>query len=213
MNKRLGILVIGAALLAGSALAQKDAPSRERELLRRAQAALREATAQRDATLAEKAALQKERDAAREELTRQRSQAARALASEREQATTSAATARNELDSARREASAAQAAAAEREAALRRQLQTTQHNLAERTQANNALSSLLETATKRAGDAERRNDELHTLALDLVDRWRNKSPAQQMADTDPIFGIGAVRSEDQAEALRSRVHALRRPGP
>jgi hypothetical protein len=198
-------------LLAGAALAQQPAPSREREMLRRSQAALQEAAAQRDAAVAEKAAVQKERDAARDEAGKARAAAARTLGAERQRAQADLEAVRAELVQLRQQMQAQAEAAAAQEQKSAQAAAALRRELAERTLANVQLVALLEKSTGALAASEQRNRELHALGLELVERWRSKGADEQRLQAEPVLGLRAVRIEDEAEALRTRLHALRAP--
>ena len=214
MNHRHLVRTAVLALTCSAALAQQPpAASRERELLRRSQAALQEATAQRDAAVAEKAALLKERDGARDEAGRVRTQGARTLTAQREAALTTLQALQAELQQARQRLEAQTAAAAQSETAARQQVAGLRREMAERTQANTQLVAMLEKATTARAAAEQRNRDLHAMGLLLIERWKGKGLEDQAAQSERFFGLGAVRIEDSAETLRARVDALRAPMP
>jgi hypothetical protein len=105
----------------------------------------------------------------------------------------------------------AEAAAAERESVLRQQLAAMQRERDERTLANAALVAELERRMAMLEDARRRVRELHALGIEAVDRYRDKTPQDQRMQNEPVFGFGAVRIENVAEDLRTRLDAQRLP--
>ena len=198
--------------------AQAQAPqSRERELLRRAQAALREVTAERDALRAAEAALKARLADAEAAVERARADAT-ALSGPLRQAERASAqleatlqAEREQAVKAQAEAQAALGAAAGREAKLSTDLAAVRAALDERTQANHSVSALLARTTAALRDAERRNADLHTLSLTLIDRWRHKTPAEALLQSETLVGVAGVRAEDQAEQWRQQADALSRP--
>jgi hypothetical protein len=196
-----------------SAWAQTPQPGqRERELLRRAQAALRDVTAERDALRAEKQALvAREAQASKEGAATAASAASLRiqLARAREEAEAL----RTQLETARRESAdrlaALERGAAERETALRQQLAGALRERDERTASNQRVTALLADSTAALAEAQRRNAELHAFSRELIERWRNKTAAEALAQAEPLFGVAAVRAEDQAEAWRRQADALK----
>jgi chromosome segregation ATPase len=202
------------SLLACQAQAQTDAASREREMLRRAQAALRDVTAERDTLRAERASLsaqlaqaETERGAAREAAATLRPQLRRAEEERSAQ--------REQVESLQREHAAAleslRQSAAAREVELQVQLQQTQTERNERTLSNQRLTALLGEATQARLDAEQRVADLYALSLTVIERWRQKTPAEALADTEGLIGIQGVRAENQAQGWRDEADALSRP--
>ena len=210
---RLAAAVLLAGACAG-ALAQAPNASREREALRRAQAALQQANAQRDALQAEKAALQQAQDAEAQRA------AARVAAAQAELRRGRDAEARlqAELDQARA-ASAAQARQAEADAqqaaqALAELRQALAQALAERDErsaANRALVQRLAALTAELDDARRRHAALYGLGLEAVGQLRGRGAGQPAAQDDAVLGLARVRAEDQAEQLLQRLDAERLP--
>lgn len=195
------------------AVAQQDPRAqREREALRRAQATLQQTQTERDGLRAERDTALKDKAAAG---IATQAQAARASQARRELASL-----RKELDTLRAEqgverAQAAQAlaearsVAAEREQGLQRQLLAMRRERDERIQANAALTTLLTQATATSNDLHQRNTRLHELGIEAVERYRAKSPAERFLQGEPFIGITAVRIENVAEDLRSRIDAQR----
>jgi len=214
---RPAFVVIVTALLvvfvmAGSALAQQpDArASREREMLKRAQAALQQAAGERDALQAEKATLLQERDT----LKQQNERGATELRGSR----TEAAGRRTELErlqtalgEAQRDGQAKKQAGDEREAALRGQLTAVQRELADRLAANRQLSLLLERQTGALLASEERNRGLHAIGHEMLERWLAKTPLDHALQNEPIFGLREVAMQDTAEMLRARIDNLQTP--
>ncbi len=193
--------------------AQQDPRAqREREALRRAQATLQQTQTERDGLRAERDTALKDTAAAG---IATQAQAARASQAQRD-----AASLRKALETLRAEqgverAQAAEALAearsvsADREQGLQRQLLALRRERDERTQSNGALTTLLTQATATSTDLHQRNTRLHELGLEAVERYRAKSPAERALQGDPFIGITAVRIENVAEELRSRIDAQR----
>lgn len=209
------LCMLGLLVMAQGTLAQTP-QSRERELLRRAQAALRDLSAERDALRAAEAALkarlaeaESARDQARAEVAAQRAPLQQAQAeNQRLQAGLG-----STRERAARDKAEWQATLAAREAAWAAERAASQQVLDERTQANRSLGALLERKTAALQDAERRNAELYGLSLVLIERWRHKSPAEAVLHGESLVGIAGVRAEDQAEQWRLQADALSRPAP
>ncbi|MEK8050028.1 hypothetical protein AACH10_07250 [Ideonella sp. DXS22W] len=212
----LALMALAAALawpMAGSA-ADDTRANREREALRRAQAALQQAQQQRDALQAEKATREQARDEALAQAAAQRkalgsAQAeARQLREELAQLRTQLASQRDQADEARRQATAAAEAAAQREQELKQQLATARQQSDDRREANATLTALLAERTRALADAQRRSQALHALGLDTVERFRAKGTVDQALQADPVLGLTRVRVESTAESLRMRFDAL-----
>jgi chromosome segregation ATPase len=204
------LVVVGLlALPVGAVQAQADNNARERELLRRAQAALRDVTAERDNLRAERASLAAQ-------LTQSKADAesagrtANALRPQVQRAEAGREALQAELTALREQHAAAmaelQSGRQARERELQQQVQRLRQERDERTLANQRVSALL-------ADARRRLQELHTLSRTFIDRWRHKTPAETLAHTETLIGIAGVRAEDQAEQWRSEVDALLQPSP
>lgn len=203
-------------LLAAQFAAAQAPQSRERELLRRAQAALRDVTAERDALRAAEAALKAQLSEAEAARDRARAEVA-ALSASLRQAQAERDALQGSLQAEREQAArlqaGQQAAAVAREAAWQQDIAALRSTLEERTLANRSLSALLERANEALRDAERRNAELHAMGLILIERWRHKSAAEAWLHEEPVVGVAGVRAEDQAEQWRLKLDALRRPAP
>lgn len=197
-----------------------NAPSREREALRRAQAALQQAQQQRDALQAEKAALERsqadqaalaarlqaEAGATRAALQRLRDEAARVPTLEARLATEQQA-----LASVRAQADAAASTALAGQADLRQQLATLQRQHAERLAVNQALVARLAAATTALAEAQARNARMHAAALQAIHRLRDLSPRERALQADPLLGTASVRLHADAEALLLQLDAQRQP--
>lgn len=206
------VVALGLAGLCAGVQAQE---SREREMLRRTQAALREAQAAQDALRAQLAQLQGQQQSAANEAAALRSRLGRLEAERRSgqarldehqlavQQLTSA------LDAQRRQADDAAARQAQALAACRRQGEVLQAERDERTAANSQLVALLQARTASESDLQRRLEQMHALSSELVRRWLRKTPAEALGDLERVSGVGSVRAEDQAERWRAELDALR----
>lgn len=221
-SAREGVLVRLAACLlllatgAESFAQTTDRASREREMLRRSQAALQQAQTERDAAQAEKALVEKERDGLREQAAKAASgqaQTARALSAERHKVQSEIDAFKQALADAKRRAEEQTTKLSEQDRQWQEQAATLRQALAERTQANSQLTALLQKSTAERTAADERNLQLHALALELVERWRNKGLVEQALQAEPVLGLRSVRIENTAEELRARADALRPPKP
>lgn len=208
------MLLLCLLLQAAAAGAQGQTASREREALRRTQAALREASAERDALKAQIAALTaREAEAAKQATAA--GTAAAALRPRLQRAQGEAEALRAELAVAKQQHEQALAearrGATQREEVLRTQLQAALRERDERATANRSVGALLGETTASLDEARRRNGDLHALARELIERWRHKTPAEALLAADPVLGLAGVRAEDQAERWRRQADDLRLP--
>ena len=185
-------------------------PNREREELRRAQAALQQMAAERDALTVARATLAGQLAAAQAEVLTQQTKAqsaVRALHASSVQQATTLARQQAEWAASRTAAQDAATAAAEasrgQEQALQQQLATLRSENAGRAQTVAALVQLLERSTAALAAAESANARLFAAGLEAVSRLRSKTPEDLQAQADPWLGLRAVQIENQAEALRS----------
>jgi chromosome segregation ATPase len=203
---RFVLLALGATLSLACAAQDDSHGSREKEALRRTQAALRQAQEQQAALAREKDALAGQRDkldetvrSAESRLATSRSDAARLTAS-LSHANEELAATRARDDAARQELEGRLAEQAQQLAAARRVAD-------ERARANAALTALLERSTTSLAAAEKANGQMHALGLQLIDRLRGRDGGP--AATDPVLGFGQVRLENEAEALRDQLEAAK----
>ncbi|MCR5867680.1 hypothetical protein [Aquincola sp. J276] len=179
--------------------------SREREALRRAQAALNDTRRELAALQAERAQLLRDREAA----------AAQAAAAEQARQALLAQHGRLQQQlAALRSAQEAQAAAdaqrhAQATADAAAQATALQQRLAEQQRSNAAVTALLERATQALAASEDRNRQLHALALQAVERYRSKTPTEAALQGDPLLGLTQIRIDNVAEELRTQADALR----
>ncbi len=200
---RVALLALGATLSLGCAA--QDGASREKEALRRTQAALRDAQ-QQEATLArEKDELAGQRDKLDAESRRSQSQLA-AARSDSARLHQGLAQAADELAAAKARGEAQRQELEGRLADQAQRLAQAQRVADERARANAALVALLEQATQSLAKAERANGQMHALGLQMIDRLRGGAPA---AGADPVLGFGQVRLENEAEALRDKLDAAK----
>jgi chromosome segregation ATPase len=192
----------------------QQAPSREREALRRAQAALQQSQQERDALAAEKATLQRQAqdaDKRTQALQARLAAAMRELQLERE----AVAAARAETLALRGEVERERASAEERvQAAERRhrqELAALQGQIGERTRTNQALVAQLEVTASALREAEARNLRLHQLGEQALALYRGLTPGERLRQADRLFGLTAVQIESQAEELLARLDAERLP--
>ncbi|MES1163226.1 MAG: hypothetical protein ABUL50_09210 [Rhizobacter sp.] len=207
---RVGLFTLSLVLAAPLALAQDDGgrAGREREALRRAQAALRQAQEQQSALAREKGEVSAQRDKLGEvakrtetQLSASRSEAARAIA-QVAALTTDLRSARDQAEAQRKEAEA-------RITELSKQLSEANRLAEERARANGGLTALLEHATRSLTAAEKANREMHAFGLQMIERLRGRGAAEDLAQNDPVLGFGKIRLENEAEALRDRLDAAR----
>lgn len=205
---RLLVALLG-LVLAGASLAQDDKrSSREREALRRTQQALRSAQAQQATLEREKAALAAEKDklddAAKKASAQLGSAQAQAGRARGELAKTE-----SELALVRAELEALKSTSAGREQTLQSRveelstaLREHQRLLAERSQTVTTVTTLLQRSTQSLANAEAKNRELYGIGRQLLE-------AHRRAGGEGVFGLDAVKLENEAEALRTEIEARR----
>ena len=209
----LALAVTAACVLPAAA---QDNNSREREALRRAQAALNDTRRELAAAQAERSGLQREKEAAAAQA--QAAQQARdglqaQLRGLQQQLAALRAEQQVQAERQRSEREADTAAAAQRQRQAATQQAELQAQLDESRRANASVTQLLERATRALAEAEDKNRQLHALALQAVERYRAKTPAEAALQGDPLLGLTQVRIENEAEALRAQADALRLPRP
>jgi len=210
----------GLAAVAGRATAQDAAAEREREQLRRTQAALRAAQTENQQLRADTVRLQRENEAQGNQTTALESGASAAQNRARS-LDARLAEAQADIDASRTRATAQQQALALKEqdlalaqtrrGGLEQQLAASQRSLAERTQTVAALRQLLEQSTAALSAAETANRDLYNTGMAVVELYSGRTPFEQAALQDPLFGLGRIRIQDQAEQLRAKLAALRLP--
>lgn len=188
--------------------------SREREALRRAQAALQQATQERDALQGEASRLKQASSAAEERLKAQTASLATAQR-ELKQARDESQRLQGELQTARRQQSdtrtEAQTLLDAAEQRWRSERTALSAQADERLQANRVLVERLQATTTALAAAEENNRRLHALGMEVIDRYRGVTPADRLLRREPVLGLAEVAAEDAAEGLRLRLDALRVP--
>ncbi len=190
------------------AQAQDAKVSKEREALRRAQSALRAAQEQQSTLQADKARAETEAAAARQDAASARTRIASTVAQLKAHNAELAAL-RGQLQAARDAQQQADARAAERERELQQRVAAAEREAAARQTANQSLTRLLERSTQALAEADARNHRLYALGKELIDRQAGRSDLDRVLQRDPVFGLVAVRSEDEAEKLRAALEAQR----
>jgi chromosome segregation ATPase len=216
MKSVLSLCVVSlACALAWPVQAQDAAASRDREMLRRTQQALREAQAAQEQAQRERSTLITERTALQESLQKEGVQ--------REQLAKQLVAAQRKLEAERRQAKAerdaieAKRVAAEQQAqqqgaradAAEQQLAQTRQELRVRTQAIERLTLVLDASTKALNQAEGKNRELYAAGMKALEAYRRKGVGDAIAAREPVFGLRAVEHENIAETLRSQIDAER----
>lgn len=205
---RLLVALLGLAL-AGASMAQDDKrASREREALRRTQQALRSAQEQQATLLREKAALAAEKEqldvAAKKASAQLGSAQAQAGRARGELAKTEAELAqlRGELEALKNAGAGREQALQTRVETLTTSLQESQRLLAERSQTVSTVTMLLQRSSEALAGAEAKNRELYGIGRRLLEVYRR-------GGGEGVFGLDAVKLENEAEALRSEIEAQR----
>jgi chromosome segregation ATPase len=194
----------------GSTWAQTDAkPSREREQLRRSQAALQAAQSRADGLEAEKAACLREKDDAGKKEQQSQRAAARRLQAQAEQAQGEVQRLREDLALAIKGRQQSEAALVESEGKLQQTLAQARRNEAELRAGNGALAALLELKTQALTAAEARNRELYSLGVQFLDQWLNKTVAEATVQQEPVLGLVKVGMQERAERMRASLDAQR----
>ncbi len=214
MKRRLhrpGTALLLCALVLNAA-AQDDGgrAAREREALRRTQSALKQSQEQQAALAREKSELSAQAsklgDTARQaqsQLAGARSEAAR-LRTELVRVT-------SELDTLRVQAEADKKGAQLRADESAQRLAEAMRVAAERTHTVGSMTALLERVTQSLAKAEKANREMQAFGLELIDRLRGRSSGVALGAVDPVLGLKQVRLENEAEAMRDRLDALKLP--
>jgi len=204
---RLLSLMLGATLSLSCA-AQDDAHAREREALRRTQAALRQAQEQQADLARKNGDLAGQRDKLDETAKRAQSQLAAARA-DAGRLNASLARAAQDLAATQARDEAARKELESRLAEQAQQLADARRVADERARSNAALVALLERATQSLASAEKANLAMHALGLQLIARIRGQQSDLPATAADPVLGFGQIRLENEAEALRDRLESVR----
>lgn len=187
--------------------------ARQREALRRSQEALKQAQEQQAVLAHEKAQLATEKAKLDDDARRQGSQ----LGSARSQATKLRAEVSRLMAEQEVQRSAASAGSADKQATaaasaeLKQRLEKADRELAERTRMVAALSTLTERSNKALSAAEDANRQMHVLGLQLIEQLRAASRSDSVFALRPVIGFNAVKLENEAEALRDKLDALKLP--
>ena len=201
-------------LLTLPAAAQEDAgrAAREREALRRTQAALKQSQEQQATLAREKIELSSQLASQRDSLGASSRRAESQLAvsrSEVAKARAELARVSAELAALRGQAESDAKTAQARTEESSKRLDDATRLVAERTRTVASLTALLERATQLLAAAEKSNREMHAFGLQLIDRVRGQADTEGSVPVDPILGLRQVRIENRAEELRDRLDALK----
>ncbi|MBC7731776.1 MAG: hypothetical protein H7306_07740 [Bacteriovorax sp.] len=206
----LALSLVLSFTLALPAHAQDDTgrASREREALRRAQSALKQSQEQQATLTREKSDIAAERDKLGNSAKRAESQlgASRATAA---RAGTELARVTAEIGTLRTQAEADKKAAQGRADDLSKRLDETTRTAAERTRTVASLTALLERSSKALAAAETANREMAAFGQQMIEQVRNRAPADNFLRSEPVLGFSQVQLENQAEALKDRLAALK----
>ncbi len=203
-------VALAAAPAAVLAQAQDAKVSREREALRRSQAALRQAQEQQTALARDKAALEAEKKDRDDALQRAGAQLA-GVRGEAGRLQQRIAELGLELEQLRAASTREREAAARNGEALATRLAALDRLLAERTQAVAAIRELLVRSTTALAAAEEANRKMYGFGREMIEAYRQATPAEQFLQSEPVVGFAAVRRENAAEELRSKLDATRLP--
>ena len=203
-------------LMALPAIAQDDAgrAAREREALRRTQAALKQSQEQQAALAREKADLSSQLTSQRDSLgASSRRAQSQLIASQSEAARMRAELAHvsAELAALRGQADVDAKAAQVQTQELAKRVDDATRLAAERTRTAASLTALLERATQLLAAAEKSNREMHAYGLQLIDEVRGRASGDASTAVDPVLGLRQVRIENRAEELRDGLDALKLP--
>lgn len=185
--------------------------ARDRELLRRAQLAQRQAEEALAAAQQEKAKLEAALAEARAKLSAVGDDAARERAKAAKLATSSAVV-EKERDQvlADKAAVAARLAKAEAEiASLRGQISTSERTLSERDVDLAKVRGTYEKAEAARAECVRKNGELHALVLEISERYRNVGVWDALRRREPFTGKRQVEVDNLLEQVRDQADAAR----
>ncbi len=212
---RLVVLSIGCA--AAPSFAAENIVSREREALRRSNAALNEARQQMATLQNQNLATQREKGAALAEAAaaQQLADATAAQSRRQQQELTQL---RNELQAQQQRSVLASKEHNEQMAELKQsasqrteQIEALRRELTQRRQAVASVTQLLERATQALTEAEEKNRQMHLLARQALALYRNKSSADVAAQQELLLGLAQIRIDNTAEELRTQLDAQRLP--
>jgi chromosome segregation ATPase len=201
-------LALGLALAAGVAPAEpKSQDAAVQQVLRKAQAMLRDLTQRNAALEAEKAALL-DRVKQLETANGQLETAVRRLEPlqgevERRKAAASA------LEASRAGLESQLTAGHEREQVLRQKLKEIAEQAGRIRDDNQLLVAAVREREQWIGQCGERNRSLLEANRELLEKYRDKGFWDQLAENEPFTGLGRVEAENAAEDYRYRLHQLR----
>ena len=211
---RLGVALLAALAFSASVTGQQQdtKTSREREALRRSQAALRQSQEQQAVLAKEKVDLLAEKTKRDDELQRAGSQLGQlrgdAARSQARAVQLAAELAAQKAASVSERARVEESAARQMEAAAEK-LARAERLLAERTQAVASITVLLERSTQALLQTEEANRKLYAFGRDMIDQYRGSTSPENFLASESVVGFAAVRRENRAESLRSQIEAAR----
>lgn len=212
-TKRVTIVALLGMLLAGSAAGQDASKSqaREREMLRRAQAAQKQAEEQNAALSQEKARIAAELDTVKDATSKAEAMAARERKRglELQRSLDGAKSEREKLEAER---NALQARAADLDAQLRKardELVQVRAALADGGQQLERTRTELAGERRELGACIEKNAALAAVAEDLLDRYRKVDVWDALRRREPFTGERRVEVENLIEDARDRVAASR----
>jgi len=198
-------LLVGAALLCGALLgpaqaADSDArASREREMLRRAQEALRQSEAEKgDLTRAKLETEQKLKELSQQlDAVRNGSKAGQAaLRSQLQSAATAQADLQSKLDEANKQV-----------AALFSKQRETAGQLATRESEIKQLQQELQTTKTTVTSCDAKNIQLYAYSQEILDRYKKKGVWTALAQKDPVFGFKEIGIENVLQEYHDKLAA------
>jgi chromosome segregation ATPase len=201
MNK--WTVLVGAGLLAGALLSPAHAAdtdskvSREREMLRRAQEALRQSEAEKSDLTRAKLDSEQKLNALSKELNTARngSKAGQAaLRAKLESAATAQADVQKKLDDADRQV-----------AALTVQQHEKDGQLAARDSQIKQLQQDLQISKTTGASCETKNRQLYVYSQDLLERYKKKGVWSALAQKEPVFGLKEVGIENTVQEYHDKL--------
>lgn len=206
--KRYWVMGLVAALAAAPVWASGD--SREKQMLRRMQQQVQQSEQARVQAEQDKAAALADRDSLEREVEKLKGSAKR-LASER----TARARAEADLKAAQAEIETLKTRLAETEGRLaesQAQARTTAGRLAETESAKKQTESVLSGVRGDLRTCGEHNGRLYTLSRELMDRYRDKTCQDALAQAEPFTGLKKVEVENLLETWRDRADEARLTG-
>lgn len=204
--RRLAALSV-AAVFAVPVLAQEDGgrAGREREALRRAQAALRQSQEQQAALAKEKADLATQRDQFGETAKRAQTQLA-AVRGETGRLQSTVAKLEAQLADMRIQSDTDKKTAQASIDDLKQRLADANRRAEESTRLVATTTALLEKSTQALAAAEQANGRMHALGVQMIEQIRS---GDRNVVSEPVIGFGQVKLENTAEGLRDQLDATR----